>query len=243
MTAFAERLRPLEERIDALSLRERALIFAGLLAGLVLFAANGLFPMLARESRALEAALRAQHESLARVQDEIAKAAAEYARDPDAYHRARIAELETKLRSLETQLAGRTRGLVGPREMTRLVRETLARRQGLELVRLENLPPEEIRDRGGEEGTPGPGKKTARENAPPPDAPAATTRPSLYRHGLRIELRGRYPEIGRYLASLEQLPWQVFWGRLELKKLTTRDVAQMSLVIYTLSADRAWLGL
>jgi len=63
----------------------------------------------------------------------------------------------------------------------------------------------------------------------------------MYKHGLRIQLSGQYPDILRYLGALEALPWKVFWGEVQLQT-EKYPVSRVTLVIYTLSLDEAWIG-
>ena len=76
---------------------------------------------------------------------------------------------------------------------------------------------------------------------------AGTTRPKarsfdLYRHGVEIRLEGSYGELQAYVTQLEQLQQRLVWGQLQYKVLEYPR-AEMSLTVYTLSPDRAWLSL
>ena len=64
----------------------------------------------------------------------------------------------------------------------------------------------------------------------------------VYKHGMRVELRGGYMDILRYLKSLEALPWKVFWGQAVLKTEKYPD-SRLDLLIYTLSTHEGWIGL
>ena len=63
----------------------------------------------------------------------------------------------------------------------------------------------------------------------------------IYRHGMRVEFKGRYFDIVKYLQSLEGLPWKVFWGEVSLET-DEYPVSKVSLVIYTLSRYPGWIG-
>lgn len=215
------------ERIDALNLRERALVFAGMLGVLLVFATNFLFPSLQAEQKRLEGELKVKREQTRALYAQMEGVAKTAQRDPEAEARARIAELKAKLRAVEGPAAPGAQQLVTPREMVRLVREVLARNQALRLVRLENLPATAMVQSVA--ATPG--------EAASLDAIGG----QIYRHGLRIQVRGSYRDIARYVQALESLPWRVFWG--EMRFETQRyPVSELTLVVYTLSPNPEWIG-
>lgn len=221
-----ESLKAFGERIDALNLRERALVFAGVLGVLLVFATNFLFPSLQAQQKQLESELKVKREQTRALYAQMEGMAKTAQRDTEAETRARIAELKAKLRAIEGPAAPGAQQLVTPREMVRLVREVLARNRALQLVRLENLP------------------ATAMvQTAATPGEPASlhAIGGQIYRHGLRIKVRGSYRDIARYVQALESLPWRVFWGEMQLE--TQRyPVSELTLVVYTLSPNPEWIG-
>lgn len=210
------------ERIDALALRERALIFVGLLGVLFVFAANVLFPPLRAEQSRLELALKAKRDQARLLHAQIQQLAGEHGRDPDTVNRERLAQLRERLRIADGPAGGLAQGLVSPREMARLVQGLLTQNRKLQLLRVENLPPVALA-KGGDAKAP----------------PAGDT--VIYKHGLRIELRGQYVDILRYLRALEMLPWKMFWGEMRLET-ENHPFSRVSLIVYTLSPERAWIG-
>jgi len=221
-----ESLKAFGERIDALNLRERALVFAGVLGVLLVLATNFLFPSLQAEQKRLESELKVKREQARTLYAQMEGMAKTAQRDTEAETRARIAELKAKLRAIEGPAAPGAQQLVTPREMVRLVREVLARDQALRLVRLENLPPTAMVQAA---ATPG--------EAASLDAIGG----QIYRHGLRIKVRGSYRDIARYVQALESLPWRVFWGEMRLE--TQRyPVSELTVVVYTLSPNPEWIG-
>lgn len=221
------------ERIDALSLRERAFLFVGVLAVIYLIVANVVFPTLFSDLTRLEKELSAKRDQTRALQTQSEKIASERGRDPNEISRKRLAELRQELREREGALAGVVRGVVSPRDMARMVEQMLQRNRALTVVSVENLPPTPLLADGGE--TP----PTAGAAPAPAAAPASAG--GMYKHGLRIQLSGQYPDILRYLGALEALPWKVFWGEVQLQT-EKYPVSRVTLVIYTLSLDEAWIG-
>lgn len=211
------RIKRLMDRADALSLRERALVFAAIMAVLFFCAWTFLFEPLAAAQKRLEAELQAKQTQAAALNVQTQKILEAYAQDPDADNRARRAELNAQLRSADASVSELTRGLVSPPEMARLVERALASKQVLQVVKVENV------------------------TGAPLTVADGQTASGLYRHGLRIQVRGRYADMLEYLRALEALPWRVFWAEASLK-VEVYPVASLTLVVYTLSRQKGWIG-
>ena len=72
--------------------------------------------------------------------------------------------------------------------------------------------------------------------AAPADKAAAQ---HVYKHGVEVVVEGSYASLLAYVARLEHQPWQVYWGKTVLSADYPKVV--VSLTLYTLSLDRAWL--
>ena len=55
-------------------------------------------------------------------------------------------------------------------------------------------------------------------------------------------MRGTYLDMLRYMAQLETIPMQVFWGKARLE-VEEYPQATLTLTLYTLSLDKKWLNL
>ena len=107
-----------------------------------------------------------------------------------------------------------------------MVREVLAKNRTLQVVKLENLPAEPLDE--------------AKNAATPTTQPVKNDAARVYRHGMRIELRGQYLDIVRYLRALEAMQSKVFWGEVQFQS-EVYPVSRVTLVIYTISLNQAWL--
>lgn len=221
-------------KIDALSVRERALGFAAavVLCVYVVFAL------------AIEPVQRSQRARLAQIEQQKAQIAALEARrhapeagsiDPDAANRARGAALQRQIDELDETLKTMHRDLVAAERMTPLLREMLAGESGLQLVALRTLPAEAlVKHATRPAATSGDASATAQRAKP------AVTEANVFKHGVEITLQGSYANLHDYLARLEQAPWRMFWWR---SRLVADEQARltMTITIYTLSLDKAWL--
>ena len=227
MDAFKARLKVLADRIDALSMRERGAIFLAVMIVLAVIAHSVIFEPLRAEQRRLEQDFKTRQEQTRVADLQVSTLFSPDGKDINAENRTKVAALRQQIKDLDARMDQMTAGVVSPKEMARLMEQMLARRKGLELVRLEALAPMPI------ESEPKP--------AGPVEAAAMPPDVMVYRHGMRIELKGRYFEIVDYLKALEGLPWKVFWGEVSLET-DKYPVSKVTLVIYTLSRHPGWIG-
>ncbi|HUO96038.1 MAG TPA: hypothetical protein VMT92_07380, partial [Steroidobacteraceae bacterium] len=115
------RLRPLLERIDRLSLRERGLIFGGGVALIYVAWQSLLMDPIAARARTAEQRL-AEVRRRGQAADEAGLAAVQ---DPAIAAASRNRALVERLREIDTALADAARGYVAPERMTELLRELL----------------------------------------------------------------------------------------------------------------------
>lgn len=146
-------------------------------------------------------------------------------------------------------------GLVDSGQITSLLARLLEQSQGVRLVSLENAGVTPVSaDRvtaapvtpGASPATPavqaGSGGNTVAANAATVTAPVAATpaAPALYRHGVRLVLRGDYRSLVHYLARVEQLPWTIYWDEVSLT-VDKHPVVEVGIEFHTLSEQEEWL--
>jgi len=222
-----ERLKKLLARFDALSRRERIVVSVALWL-VVLFVMDTLAITSAqRQSGAMAKAVADKQSELAKGEGEVAVLRQKRTQDPDEEARTRIAELERRIAEIDGQLKSARTQIVPPEKMAGLLEQLLRRNKRLELVSLRSTAPEAM---GRTEGTAAASK--------PDGAPAE----ALYRQGMELTLSGSYADMLDYVAQIEQLPWKIFWGRLEMK-VEEYPRAKLTLNVYTLSLDKTWLSI
>lgn len=63
----------------------------------------------------------------------------------------------------------------------------------------------------------------------------------LYRHGIKIKIKGRYFQLRDYLQQLEGMSWQFFWQKFDYK-LIEYPVSELEIEIYSLSTKPEFIG-
>lgn len=223
----------LKARIDALSLRERAMV--GLAACAVLgFLGNALVlaPMHEKQA-ALRTQIEQQRTALAGIDGEITTIVQAFQLDPDAGSRARLNSLRQEMGQLGEQLLAIEHGLVAPERMGPLVDGILRANGRLKLVSMRTLAAEPLA---------GPQAAATAPAAPAPANDKDAAIPLLYRHGVEITVRGNYLDMVDYMSALDAMPTRLFWGRAQLD-VDDYPAARLTLTLHTLSLDRQWMKL
>lgn len=176
-------------RIDALSLRERVIMFVSLVLVLGALADTLVLAPQMATRRALAERLRRDAGELDAMRRQLAAAQAAAADSPEARQRAAVEAARRELAQLDAQLQSR---LADPERLTRLpglLEHTLKRHERLVLTRLATLPPEPS---------------------------AADTAGALRWQGVELGVAGQYLDLMRYLADLERDLPGVRWGALQI---------------------------
>jgi MSHA biogenesis protein MshJ len=223
MSAFSaiSRVRPFIERLDALTLRERIIIFGAGVA-LVYIAWQWLLmdPLAARAKVAEQHLVDARrHMSM---MDQIGTASS---LNPAVAAVARNRALTERLASLDAELSRVAQGYVAPERMTELLKALLAEQHGLKLDSLTNLPVQSLSQPFGL------GK----------DAPIAADDRGPFLHPVEMVVEGDYGSVVAYLRALEALPWRIHWQQVELTA-GEYPVNRVRIVIGALSLSRYWMS-
>lgn len=213
-------------RYAALSRREQMLLAAVLVLAPLLIADSLLLEPQRKRILASERSITQQSAAANDLQNQVATLQQQLQLDPDAAAKSQIAALQGEQQRLEAELLAMGSHLVRPEEMNGLLERLLARHAGLRLLSLKTLKPESVL--GGKPGA-------------AMDKPAGE-RFDLYRHGVEIRVEGSFAELQSYLEQLEQSPQRLLWEQLQYQ-VGDYPKAEMTLMVYTLSADRSWLAL
>jgi MSHA biogenesis protein MshJ len=222
-------------KLDALTLRERVMVFAAAAAAIVFVAWFAVLGPLAARHAALRTQVVQLQDNLAGVDAEITQKLEAFQADPDAATRQRLAAVKADTARLTDSLRAMQKGLVPPERMARVL-DTLLRANGrLQLASMKTLPVAPLADLAAA-ASPGTPAKDAK--APGAAAPAGP----LYRHGVEIAVRGNYLDLVNYMTALEAMPTQLFWGKAQLD-VEQYPTSRLTLTLYTLSQDPKWMKL
>ncbi len=214
------RVQMLLGKIDALTLRERLLLFAAAVAVLLaLWEALLEGPVTARGETAA-ARIETLRRDIGQLNDSLAAAAGAVSDGVPG----KLRRLELLRRSVDQTAESIhvfTSDLVDPRQMRAVLEDLIRRQKGLRLVSMSSLPVEALATSEG--------------------GAAESGEPQLYRHGLVLVMEGSYLDCMTYLRSVEALPWQLYWARLELES-DEYPMNRILIELHTLSLDEDWIG-
>lgn len=214
---------PLRERVAALSSREQSLALT-VLAAVIYFGADAwvLSPQLAQQQALLDAQSATQAQVIAaRVQLNSLQATSA---ERTQRHQAETDPLRAQLALIDRVSAS---VLATQPALNTLVGEVLtAQHPGVTLTRLKTLPVKPLLPSTalgkGDQG----GKKDKGDKA----------HARLYRHGVEIEVRGRYLDLLAYAQSLESQAPDVLWSDMQLSTLTYPQ-SSLRFTLYSVSAQ------
>lgn len=224
-----ERWQQLAVKFNALTVRERIMVLSSMMvvvAGIFYFLA---FDSMLAQKKRLTGEIDEARASLKTAENVLKLQNAQA--DPDTARRSYRDGLRKQVAELDKSMRGLQKNLVPPEQMAKLLEGMLARDRGLRLLSLRKLPVQRFEIAG------------AAAAAPKADGTAkATAQPErgIYQHSFEMVIQGTYVDLYYYLARLEKLPWQMFWGKITMDGDNSPELT-ITLTIHTLSLDKAWL--
>ena len=227
-------------KVDAMSLRERIMIFAGTALTLMLLLNALLFdPQFAQQKR-LSQQIKSDQSKIAEMQTEIQQKVQAQALDPDAANKDLLKQLQQQSQQMHADLLGLNNVLVKPENMASVLEDILKRNGKLRLISLNTLPVSSLTASAPKEAK-GQSEKIALP-VPLATAQGLADTNEIYKHGVEIVVQGKYLDMMSYMAALEAMPWQLYWGKATMH-VDAYPEATLSLTLFTLSLDKKWLNL
>ncbi len=228
-------------RIDALSLRERAMVFVAVASVLITLINSSLLdPQLAKQ-RKIADKVKQEQGQIATNQAEIDHMLAAQKNDPDVINRDHFQELKKKSDQMHAQLQEMQKSLVAPDKMAVLLEDILRRNSRLQLLSLKTLEVANLTG-GAVSADTIPNKAGGAVASVKENSDLAPAVGAIYKHGVEIVVQGGYLDMMNTMASLEAMPWQLFWGKATLK-VDEYPKTTLTLTLYTLSLDKKWLNI
>jgi MSHA biogenesis protein MshJ len=233
-----EYIKKIAEKIDNLSLRERAMVFIGIIAVVFTLWDSLLMAPLELEQKKMISNLNKKNAERIALVSQVQNTTKQSQVDPNAENVAKLKSLRSKLIDVQADLESSTDSLVSPKDMPKILETVLHKTGGLTLLNLRSLGVTSLVDK----------EKTQIVNAdgqsPEDDSESRLSADNIenaYKHGLRIEFSGEYLTTLDYLRSLEELEWGFFWENFELN-VNEYPESKIAIEIFTLSLNEEWIG-
>jgi len=155
--------------------------------------------------------------------------------DPNVALRQQVLTYENKLSKVDTELLTLTSELIDPIQMRHALLELLKVQKGVSLLSFQLVGAQPIvTSSSGKE-------KTESEDTSEIEAESNSPSLSLYRHGIKLKLKGNYFQLRDYLTQLEALSWTFFWQNFNYK-LQEYPTSELEIEMYSLSTKKEFIG-
>jgi MSHA biogenesis protein MshJ len=206
-------------KVESLLLRERVIVFILAAVGLIYLVYILLLNPILIKQKELSTQVAQQQEKMKTLQSQIQIAIQAKKDDENSPLRGRLKELKQQLHALDERLQNSGSRMVEPSEISRMLEQLMNKNGKLQLVALENVPAIPVLAQN---------KKNK------------TVQKQVFRHGVKITLRGSYLDLLQYLTAVERAPAQLYWSEVSLTVDKHPD-SMLVLTLYTLSLDKIWL--
>lgn len=228
----------LENKFNALGLRERLLISITILVIIYVVWDFAFYRPLAQKNSNLHARLSLTNTDIAKVSAEEKIFAQALTNDPNASRKREIVRLEQKLNEMDTQLEQLSVGLIQADKLPQVLHDVLFSSDKLKLLGMKTSPVEKLSFAQPETAA----EQLEQVEEPEKifnDQPEETV--SVFKHTVTISLEGRYFDVVNYLTVIEKLPWKIYWEFLDYRVVNYPN-AKVILQVYTLTTEMGVLG-
>lgn len=225
-----EQWQQLAAKYDALALHERIIILVAMIAATSVFFYYLALDPLSVKQRRLVLDISEKRTAI-KTAENVLKLQGSQA-DPNAAKRSHRDALRKQVAELDRNMQGLQKELVPPDQMAKLLEGMLSRNRGLQLISLRKLPVRRFEVSGAAPAAPKADTAAAKAAAQPERG--------IYQHSFELVVQGSYADLHDYLARLEKLPWQMFWGKISMDA-ENHPKLTVTLTVHTLSLDKAWL--
>ncbi len=256
----------LQEKINALSLRARVILFLAISVVLYIAANNLLLTPLDLKQQQQLKEIQSLRSEITQLETQAIGITSRDDIDPNQAERQQLAKLQEQIKKANNQIGSAVGGLIPPDEMALALENLLQRQGGIKFISIENMPAEPLLESKAA-GAKGDSLAAAGEDILtkayrfslklPPESlfdpkaagakrdslTAAMSAPlqGIYRHSLKIQFEGSYLETLSYLRKLEALNWSFRWDQIEIT-MQEYPVAHVTLMIHTISLDERLIG-
>lgn len=241
MSMRFEQLQTVNQKWLALSKRERWMIFgAGLFAVVGLMDTFLLEPKRAEVASAQQEIVKIQNDT-ATLTEQMTTIASQAAPQPanNAFQR-EIDETQQKIASQSADLVKVSSYMVPPQEMVALLKKLLQKHTDVQVVEMQSLPVVDFIDKQRKQLQAQAGD-SANVAAQAGSEDVWKNVPHVYQHAVKVRLKGKYFALMAYAQSLKAIGSTLAWENAELK--ADYPESELTVQVYTLSGENAWLGI
>lgn len=228
MDALTQRWQVWSMRLDAMSFRERLLVFVAVAGVTLTLIFIGLIePALKRQEQMMLGVSSLQQEIFT-LNGQLMTTEQQHKRGENSENNRLLAEVAM----LQQSVKDRESGMVAPDKMIPALKSLLSAQPGLKLVSLHTAAPRPVVVKS-ETGN------LLSEVMAIAKSGAAVSAEQLYKHGIALQVTGSYAQLTDYIERLESLPWAMQWKSMQLDA-SRHPQLELTLELTTLSRERTW---
>lgn len=261
MKTLFERWQQVADKMNCLKTRERALIALSILLGIYLIWDFGFYQPLTKKREDMELRLGAAQKDLVKLSAEEKVFTQTLRNDPGAAKKREIMRLEQELKTLDEDLQQLAVGLIAAEKLSQVLYEVLQKSSSLKFIGMQTHPVELLSFnkvlaslKAEQQKTKEEDKAIAQAKAVEQQHPeellhqtqvgnkqAPEREVGVFKHAVTVSFEGNYFAVIRYLKSLENLEWKIYWDKLDYK-VVAFPRARITLEVFTLSTQQGVLG-
>lgn len=226
----------IEEKINNLKFRERAVIFIAALAVILILWNAIIYTPISTKNDNLEAQLKAIKLSIEKSTNEEHVLTLALQNDPNTNKKREIKRVEKSIKLLEGDMIEMSSGLIVAESFPRVLSQMLHKENGIKVLEFNMLPVEELLLPVPENGAEG----VEREDMLASDE-NVQNQARLYRHAVDFKIRANFFRTIEYLKKVENMRWRIYWGRLDYQVSSYPD-AVVHIQAYSISSSRGKFG-
>lgn len=153
------------------------------------------------------------------------------AKDPNVAIQKQIAQYEEKLASVDSELLLLTSDLINPIQMRYALIDLLKTQPSVSLLSFEVMAaqPMTAANQSTDNNEEAENKRTGEHSL------------TLYKHGIKLKLKGSYFKLRDYLSQLEKMQWTFFWQEFDYQLIEYPN-SELSIEMYSLSTQKEFIG-
>ncbi|TAN65170.1 MAG: hypothetical protein EPN17_17415 [Methylobacter sp.] len=211
-------LNNLQEKFEALTKREKAIIIVAVLVGLWSGWDTLFYQPNQKKQQMLQQEFNNLTQQIAEQQITAIKLEHSVRTDPNLNNKNRLTALKAEYKHLQELMMQGDKNFVPPHLMAVALSDILGQNNRLTLIRLNTLPVTTL-------------LKAKQPQLNP-----------IYKHGLALTFSGSYLDTFNYLKAMESMPWHFMWESIDYQ-VKDYPTAETTIKVYTLSFKESWLGI
>ena len=235
-----EKIREQLDKIDNLSLRERAITLGAIVVLIFIIWLTFFHDPLEDKKKSLQAQIEQQTAELVTLSTQSQVLTEKISNDPNTLNLRKRDRLNENLAASRQEILAVTRNLITPESMPEILRAILMQTKGLKLIKLNGLGKSPIISANIEDDEKSAsGDKKNTDNEKRDNTEEFET---AYKHGMQIVFEGNFLSTLAFIEKLEALNWQFFWHSIKFEvEEYPRSIS--SITLYTLSLNENWIGI